>query len=124
MGAGAGVSDTALVGGGESASLSVAAKPNRSFDGSFGADDFNGNGALFAALNRPPFTTGVAFLALDWGSEESSTFPGLVLEGEVGECMSTSGSSSTVGFGAFFCLLDVGASPPVCSPLPCSFVAV
>lgn len=65
VGAGAGVSDTDLVGGGESASLSVAAKPKRSFDGSFGADDFSGNGALFAPLNRLPFATGVAFLALD-----------------------------------------------------------
>jgi hypothetical protein len=124
VGAGAGVSDTDLVGGGESASFSVAAKPNRSFDGSFGADDFSGNGALFAALNRLPFTAGVAFLALDWESEESSTLPGIVLVGEVGECMSTSGTSSTVGCGAFFCLLEIGASPPVCSSLPCSSVAV
>lgn len=64
MGADARVSDTDLVGG-ESGSLSVAAKPNRSFDGSFGADDFSGNGALLAALNRFPLTTGAAFLALD-----------------------------------------------------------
>ena len=49
---------------------------------------------------------------------------GIVLEGDVGECISTSGQSSTVGGGgAFFCLLG-GASPPVGPSLPCSSVAV
>jgi hypothetical protein len=38
--------------------------------------------------------------------------------------MSTSGTSSTVGGGAFFCLLELGASPPVGSSFPCSSVAV
>ena len=58
-----GVSDVDLVGGGESGSLS-AAKPKRSFDGSFGADDLSGKGALVDPPNKLPFITGVVFFAL------------------------------------------------------------
>jgi hypothetical protein len=61
-GASAGVSNADLAGG-DSGSLS-AAKPKRSFDGSFGADDLSGNGALVVPPNRVPFTTGAVFLAL------------------------------------------------------------
>jgi hypothetical protein len=111
-----------LGGGGESGSLS-AAKPKRSFDGSFGADDLRGNGALAVPLNKLPFITGVVFFVLCWDSGASNTSPlGVVLVGDVGECMSTSGQSSTVGGGAFFCFFGEGSSPPVGTSLPCSSV--
>ena len=58
-----GVLDADLVGGGESGSLS-AAKPKRSFDGSFGVDDLSGKGALVAPPNKLPFITGAVFFAL------------------------------------------------------------
>jgi hypothetical protein len=120
----AGVSDAGLAGGGESGSLS-AAKPKRSFDGSFGAEDLSGNGALVVALNRLPFITGVVFFAFCWDSEASNTSPGGVLVGEVGERMFTSGLSSTAGGGVFFCLFKEGVSPPAgSSPPPRSSVAL
>jgi hypothetical protein len=58
----AGVSKTDFVGGGESGPLS-AANPNRSLDGSFGAEDLSGNEDLVATPNRLPFDIG-GFLAL------------------------------------------------------------
>jgi hypothetical protein len=119
------VSNASFADGGESGSLS-AAKPKRSFDGSFGADDLSGNPALGAELlNKLPFIAGVVFFALWCDSEVSNTSPGDVFEGDVGECMSTSGLSSTVGGSAFFCFFREGMSLPVDSSLPpCSSVAL
>jgi len=106
-GAGAVRSDAGLAGGGDSGSLG-AANPKRSLDGSFGAEDLSGNGGLGVALAKLPFVVGVVFLAL--GDSESYASPGCVFVGEVGECMSTSATSSTVGAGTF-CLLGAGMSP-------------
>lgn len=63
-GAGAGVSNAGLAGGGESGSLS-AAKPKRSFDGSFGADDLSGKGAFGVAPAKLPFVVCMVFFELD-----------------------------------------------------------
>jgi hypothetical protein len=117
VGASAGRSDAGLAGGGESGSLS-AANPKRSFDGSFGADDLSGNGGLGVAPTELPFVVGVDFFAL--GRDSSNASPGCVFVGEVGECMSTSGTSSTVG-GGTFCLLGEGLSGSSC---PCPLIEV